>query len=106
MYRRLRPGSVALLASGGYEDAVVFGENVALALKVRGCAAIVTAGGIRDRDAMQALGIPVYPRFVTPPSAGGQWTTTTLDEPVALPGQSSAFVQVNSGAWAMADRER
>lgn len=103
MYRRMPPGSVVLMASGGYEDAVVFGENVALALAVRGCRAIVTDGGIRDRAAMRELGMPVYARFVTPLSAGGQWLTTAVDEPVVLPGQSSAFVQVNPGDLIVAD---
>lgn len=103
MYRRMPPGSIVLMASGGYEDAVVFGENVALALAVRGCRAIVTDGGIRDRAAMRDLGIPVYARFVTPLSAGGQWLTTAVEEPVFLPGQSSAVVQVNPGDLIVAD---
>jgi regulator of RNase E activity RraA len=105
MYRRMPAGSVVVVASGGYRDAVVFGENVALSLKVRACRAIVTDGGVRDREAMRTLGIPVYAGFVTPLSGGGEWTTRALDEPVALPGQSCAFVTVAPGDLVVGDAD-
>jgi 4-hydroxy-4-methyl-2-oxoglutarate aldolase len=94
LFRRVRPGCILMVASGGYDEAVVFGENVALAAKVRGCSGIVADGGVRDVDALAALGIPIYCRFVSPVSSAGRWNYVALDVPIAMPGQTTATVPV------------
>ncbi len=103
MFRRMPSGAVVVIASGGYDDAVVFGENVALALQVRGCKGIVADGGVRDRDAMVQAAMPIYGRFATPLSSGGAWSIVELGAPVILPGQTSSDVRVHSGDIIMAD---
>ena len=103
MFCRQPSGALLVLASGEYEPAVVFGENVALALQVRGCAGIITDGGIRDRDAIVGMKLPVCARFVTPLSSSKQWVTTGIDIPVTLPGQMSSFVEVNPGDMVVCD---
>lgn len=105
LYERFPDGAVLVLDSGGYEPAVVFGENVALALKMQGCMAIVTDGGIRDRDAFSEMQMAVWAKFVTPLSSGKQWITTQIDVPVTLPGQSSSTVTIYSGDIVHADSD-
>ncbi|GAA4326912.1 hypothetical protein GCM10023144_10970 [Pigmentiphaga soli] len=103
MYRRVQAGAVVVVESGGYEDAVMFGDNIAHGFAVRQCAGIVTDGGIRDREAMAGLGMPVFGRFTTPLSSGGQWLMTELEVPLKLKGQSSSYVTVNPGDFIVAD---
>ncbi len=103
MFRRMPANSVIVMAANGYEDAVVIGENIALSLKVRGCKAVVTDGGIRDRDAIVEMGMPVFTRFVSPLSSGQQWVTVELDAPVTLPGQATAHVTIKPGDFALGD---
>lgn len=105
MYRRFPTGAALVLASGGYTGAVVFGENVALSLKVKGCAAIITDGGIRDRDALIDMEMPVYAGFVTPLSSGKQWITTAFETPVAMPGESSSVIIIESGDVMVGDND-
>jgi len=103
MFRRMVPGGVLVMASGGYDECVVFGENVALAHQVRGCAAIVADGGVRDAEGLAALGLPIFCRFVTPVSSGGRWNIVALDEPVEMPGQTAATVTVHPGDLVVGD---
>jgi 4-hydroxy-4-methyl-2-oxoglutarate aldolase len=103
MFRRVGSGEIVVIASDNYEDAVVLGENVVIGLQQKGCRGIVTDGGIRDRDAIGALNIPIYARFATPLSSGKQWAISEIDVPVALRGQSSASVTINPGDLIAAD---
>ncbi len=105
MFRRVTSGAIVVVESGGYEDCVVFGENVALAFKMAGCAGMVTDGGIRDFSAMAELGIPVFCRFATPLSSGGQWAMTELEVPLRMAGQSSASVAVHPGDMIVGDSD-
>jgi 4-hydroxy-4-methyl-2-oxoglutarate aldolase len=93
MFRRMPANSVIVMAAAGYEDAVVLGENIALSLQVRGCKAVVTDGGIRDRDSIAQMNMRVFTRFVSPLSSGQQWVTVELDAPVTVPGQAATVVE-------------
>jgi 4-hydroxy-4-methyl-2-oxoglutarate aldolase len=103
MFRRVSRGDVVVIASDNYEDAVVLGENVVVGLQQKGCKGIVTDGGIRDRDGIGTLDIPVYARFATPLSSGKNWAMCEIEQPVALRGQSSATVTVHPGDLIAAD---
>jgi 4-hydroxy-4-methyl-2-oxoglutarate aldolase len=103
MFRRVGQGDIVVIASDGYEDAVVLGENVVIGLQQKGCKGIVTDGGIRDRDSIGTLHLPVYARFVTPLSSGKQWSICEIEQPISLRGQSSAFVIVHPGDLIAAD---
>ncbi len=94
MFRRIPRGAVALIESGGYEDCVVFGGNIALAFKMSGCRGIVTDGGVRDWNDIASMEMPVFCRFATPISSGGQWAMTKLETPLVMAGQSSSTVKV------------
>lgn len=103
MFQRLASGEIVVIESGGYEAGVMFGDNVVSALHVRGCGGIVTDGGIRDRDALDELGMPIFGRFATPVSSGGQWNMTDLQVTISLRGQTSNQVAVHPGDMVVAD---
>lgn len=103
MYRRIQPGAIVVLASGGYRDAVAFGGNVVLGLKMHRCRGVVTDGGFRDRRDMDEMQMPVFASFVTPVSSGGELVTMELECPVTMPGQASEAVVVNPGDIVMGD---
>ena len=64
----VRPGDVVVIANGGYEGAAVIGDLYTGILKNKGAAAVVTDGMARDVDELDALGIPVFARGLTPNS--------------------------------------
>lgn len=103
MFRRIGQGEILVVASGGYDEAVVFGENVVVSLAAKGCAGIVADGGVRDVDAIRAMTIPVYARFATPVSSAGRWRYVALQEAIAMPGQTAATVMVRPGDFMVAD---
>lgn len=102
-YRRILPGSVLLIGAGGYDEAAVFGEIMALAVKARGCVGVVTDGGVRRGEAFAQMDLPVYGSFSTPVSAAGRWRLVEIDEPVCMPGQTTAQILVNPGDWLVGD---
>jgi regulator of RNase E activity RraA len=54
------PGEVIVIEARGETGAATLGDVLATRACVRGAAAIVTDGGVRDADAVAAVGIPVY----------------------------------------------
>lgn len=52
--------SVLVIDGRGRGDIAVIGDLLAMRLKIRGLAGIVTDGGIRDADAVLGVGFPVY----------------------------------------------
>jgi regulator of RNase E activity RraA len=103
MFRRVYPGAILVVGSGGYDEAVVFGENVALAVRAKGCAGMVADGGVRDVDSIRAMDIPVFARFATPVSSAGRWRFVALEEPLFMPGQTTATVLVRPGDLLVGD---
>jgi regulator of RNase E activity RraA len=105
MFRRIYRGSILVVGSGGYDEAVVFGENVIVAARARGCAGVVADGGVRDLDGLKAMDIPIFARFATPVSSAGRWRFVELDAPVTMPGQTSATVIVRPGDILVGDSD-
>jgi regulator of RNase E activity RraA len=105
MFRRMTPGAILVVHSGSYDEAVVFGENVVIGVRAKGCAGIVADGGVRDVDSIRAMGaeIPVFARFATPVSSAGRWRYVELEVPVVMPGQTTAGVAVKPGDWMVGD---
>ncbi|MFE7975025.1 fumarylacetoacetate hydrolase family protein [Streptomyces shenzhenensis] len=54
------PGEVLVIEARGEPGAATLGDVLALRAHVRGAAGIVTDGGVRDADAVAAVGIPVF----------------------------------------------
>ena len=67
----------------GDTSARVTGDILATRLKYRGAAALVTDGAIGDVAAMQAVGLPLYSRGVTPVSFGEVHVMADLNVPIS-----------------------
>jgi regulator of RNase E activity RraA len=66
------PGSVVVVDAMGWPDAGVFGDILCARMKVRGVAAVVTDGMVRDGAGVVGAGLPVWCRGVAaPPSVAG-----------------------------------
>lgn len=53
-------GSILVIDAQDFLEAGPFGEILAVAAQVRGISGLVTTGSVRDRDAIAALGFPVF----------------------------------------------
>jgi 4-hydroxy-4-methyl-2-oxoglutarate aldolase len=103
--RRVTPGCVAVIATGGHKLGAVIGGNVALSWHLRGCAGVVTDGGIRDAVECNEMGLPVFATFVGPMSNKGLWAFREIGIPVTLPGQRGTPISVEPGDIVHADTD-
>lgn len=103
--RHMTRGCVAVIATGGHTMGAVIGGNVALSWHVRGCAGVVTDGGIRDAAECNDMGLPVFATFVGPMSNKGLWAFREIDVPVSLPGQRGRPVLVRPNDILHADED-
>jgi 4-hydroxy-4-methyl-2-oxoglutarate aldolase len=105
MYREMTPGCVLVMDMGGHAVAGPWGENTSLAASVRGAAGAVLDGGTRDLEQIEAMGFPVFARFVTPVFAKGRWSMVALNEPIQVSGQVAAQVRVEPADFVLGDRD-
>jgi 4-hydroxy-4-methyl-2-oxoglutarate aldolase len=77
-----------------------FGELSATSLASRGVAGCVIDGGCRDVRLIEALGFPVFSRFVTPEDSTWRWQVTATQVPIAI-----GTVQVEPGDWLVGDED-
>lgn len=82
---RVRPGDVLVLTMPRPAPVALVGEILALQAKVRGAAAILVDGAVRDLEELQALGLPIWARFVSVRGAGKS-AVGAIDEPVTVGG--------------------
>jgi len=94
-----RPGDVMIIATDAYEEASVVGDILVGMAKNQGVSAFVTDGMVRDIDGLNAVGIPVFARGLSPnsPSKDGPGT---IGMPITLGG-----VAVNAGDVVMGDQD-
>jgi 4-hydroxy-4-methyl-2-oxoglutarate aldolase len=62
------PGDVMVIATEGYAEAAIVGDVLVGMARNKGIAAIVTDGMARDVEGLDATGIPVFARGLTPNS--------------------------------------
>lgn len=62
----LRPGSVLVVNGEGDDTRALLGDRMATKALRRGAVGVVVDGAVRDRDALEILGLPVFARAVTP----------------------------------------
>jgi 4-hydroxy-4-methyl-2-oxoglutarate aldolase len=105
MDRHITRGCIAVVATGGLCQGAIVGGNVGLSWQRRGCAGIVTDGGIRDAAEFNEMRLPVYCSFVTPMSNKGLWSFATIDEAIVLPGQLGEQVPLAPGDIVHADAD-
>ncbi|MFA9478250.1 RraA family protein [Phycisphaerales bacterium AB-hyl4] len=90
-------GDVLVVDAGGRPDVIIMGELMSMRAQQRGIAGVVVDGAVRDIADIDALGFPMFARYVCPRSGThdkvGQWQT-----PIAC-----GRVVVNPGDWIVAD---
>ncbi len=84
-----RPGDVLVLTSDEPVPVALVGELLATQAKVRGVAALLVDGAIRDLEELAELGLPVWARFVRAQGAT-KGEVGKLDVPVVVGGASIA----------------
>ncbi len=82
----LNPGEVLVIDARGEKGTGTVGDILALRAQVRGAAGIVTDGGIRDLEAVTALGIPAYHAGPHPAVLGRRHVPWETDTTIACGG--------------------
>lgn len=80
------PGEVIVIEARGEAGSGTLGDILALRAAARGAAGIVTDGGIRDRDAVAAVGIPLYSNGAHPAVLGRKHVPWDVDVTIACGG--------------------
>lgn len=95
----LKPGDVLVIATGGWTGSAVIGDLIVGMFRNAGVAAIVTDGVVRDIDGLEAVGVPVFARGLSPnsPQKSGPGE---IGGSVAIGG-----VQVTTGDLIVGDRD-
>jgi len=62
-------GAVVVVEANGSEESGVFGDVLALRMKVSGVAGAVSDGVFRDRVGIERVGLPMWARGIAPPPA-------------------------------------
>jgi regulator of RNase E activity RraA len=91
--------------SGGGEGICYFGELIALGMAERGSTGALLDAGVRDVRWLGQHGFPVFARYRTPIQSIGRWRVTGWQQPVQLPGATSATVEVRPGDFVLADHD-
>jgi regulator of RNase E activity RraA len=105
MFREIVPGSVLVMATNGHRVAAPWGENASLSAQMRQARGLVTDGGTRDANEVEALGFPLFCRFVSPVFMGGRFVIKSHQQPIQLDGQVAAKVSVTPGDFVLADQD-
>ena len=79
-------GAVLVIDAGGNARASVMGDLMALRLKARGAAGVVTDGGFRDAPGIRGTGLPCFQRQVSGPATPIALHPVELDGPIGCAG--------------------
>ncbi len=79
-------GEVIVIEARGEAGSGTLGDILALRAHARGAAGIVTDGGVRDYDAVAAVGLPVYTRGAHPAVLGRRHVPWDVDVTIACGG--------------------
>lgn len=82
----LQPGEVLVMEARGEPGTGTIGDILALRAQVRGAAAVVTDGGVRDVAAIAALELPVFSRGAHPAVLGRRHVPWETDVAIACGG--------------------
>jgi 4-hydroxy-4-methyl-2-oxoglutarate aldolase len=77
-----------------------FGELSATSLASRGVAGCVIDGGCRDVRLIEAVGFPVFTRFVTPEDSTWRWEVTATQVPIMI-----GTARIVPGDWVVGDED-
>ncbi|WP_432534350.1 fumarylacetoacetate hydrolase family protein [Kineococcus arenarius] len=82
----VEPGEVLVIEARGESGSGTLGDILAIRANARGAAGIVTDGGVRDVDAVAAVGLPVYSRGAHPAVLGRKHVPWDVDVTIACGG--------------------
>jgi 4-hydroxy-4-methyl-2-oxoglutarate aldolase len=103
-----RPGEVLVLTMPKPEPVALVGELLATQAKVRGVAALLVDGAVRDLDELRELGLPIWARYVRVRGAD-KIVPGVIGEPVEIGGasirQGDAVVLDTDGAVVVASEQ-
>ena len=94
-----RPGDVLVLACDRHDGCALLGDTIVGLMRNAGAVGVVTDALVRDLDGLDAMGIPVFARGVSP-RAPGKKGPGEIGIPVTIGG-----VLVRAGDLVMADRD-
>lgn len=94
-----RPGDVLVLACDRHDGCALLGDTIVGLMRNAGAVGVITDALVRDLDGLDAVGIPVYARGVSP-RAPGKNGPGEIGIPVTIGG-----VLVRPGDLVMADRD-
>ncbi|MDF2826977.1 MAG: hpcE [Mycobacterium sp.] len=80
------PGEVIVIEARGETGSGTLGDILALRAKARGAAGVVTDGGVRDFDAVVAIGLPVFAAGAHPAVLGRRHVPWDFDLTIACGG--------------------
>jgi regulator of RNase E activity RraA len=93
-------GCVAVADAMGVREAAIFGDILAMRMQVRGVAALVTDGMLRDIEGLGTTGLPIWAAGIAAPPSVGGLTFVGWQEPIACGG-----VAIYPGDVIIADRD-
>jgi regulator of RNase E activity RraA len=96
---------IVLIATNGHSVSSVVGGLMALSFTKKGCAGIVSDGGVRDVAEITALGLPTFCRYASPLNSARRWKMTAAGNMIELPGQASPTVSVTPGDLVIGDAD-
>lgn len=82
----VEPGEVIVIEARGETGSGTLGDILALRARTRGAAGVVTDGGVRDRDAVAATGLPVFAAGAHPAVLGRRHVPWDSDLTIACGG--------------------
>jgi len=88
LFDAVEPGEVIVIEARGLAGSGTLGDILATRAHLRGAAGIVTDGGVRDHDAVAAIGIPVHAAGAHPAVLGRLHVPWEHDVAVACGGAS------------------
>lgn len=94
-----KPGDVMVISTDDYEPASVIGDILVGMAKNQGVIAFVTDGMVRDIDGLNAVGLPIFARGLSPNSPFKDGPGT-IGLPISLAG-----VAVNAGDVVLGDQD-
>lgn len=98
LFQLAHPGDIVVIDAVGLDEISMMGANAARAAQRAGVQAALVDGCVRDLEAIQALGFPVWSRGITPRTGKFRIHASSINRPVLCGG-----VQVMPGDIAVAD---
>lgn len=99
------PGGILVFATSGFRGGGVTGELLAFDLNSAGVVGLVTDGMVRDRTALEQIGLNVVAAGVIPTNGARRFQITGWGHPITLPGPEGGVVRIRPGDLILMDAD-